>query len=117
MSSREDMASKYQRVFSVVPDEYGIDPLLDTLVPEILKITMYSLHEVTQDERGAPDLISLREYNTDQLWWHILVFNGIGQAKKVVEGTTLKIPSYASVIALTTHNSIRPTHVQRVITI
>lgn len=117
MSSRDDLTSKYQRIYSVVSDIHGIDPLKDTLVPEILKIKSYKLHEVTQDERGAPDLIALREYGTDQLWWMMMVYNGIGTYRNIVEGITLKIPDYGSLITIVTHQSIRPTNVQRVITI
>ena len=117
MSSINDLSSKYQRVFSVVSDAYGIDPLLDTLVPLILNITVYTQHIVTQDERGAPDLISLREYGTDELWWMMLTYNGICSYTEVVEGVVLKIPDFPSLIALTTLNSIRPTEVARVITI
>jgi hypothetical protein len=117
VSSIEELASKYQRVYSVVSDDYGIDPLLDTLVPEILKITNYSTHEINQHERGAPDLISLNEYGTDQLWWFIMVYNGIGSHRDITEGKNLKIPDYTSLVSVVTHNSIRPTNVVRVVTI
>lgn len=109
--------SKYLRVFSVEVDEFGIDPIRDKLVPEIAKIKSYTVHEVTQDERGAPDLISLREYGTDEFWWMILAYNGIGSFKKIVEGTRIRIPSQTALIALVTANAVRPSVVQRVITI
>lgn len=117
MSSPNESASKYQRVFSITVDSLGIDPILDTLVPEILKIKQFSFHTVTQDERGAPDLISLREYGTDQLWWMLLTYNGIGSYRKIVEGTILKIPDYGTLISIVTYNSIRPSVIQRVISI
>jgi hypothetical protein len=117
MSSPSDMTSKYQRVFSVISDVYGIDPIRDTLIPEIMKITKFSLHDVTQDERGSPDLISIREYGEDSMWWMLLAYNGIGSYKQIVEGLSLKIPDFASLIAIVTHQSIRPTFVQRVATI
>lgn len=117
MSTAADSTSKYQRFFSVVSDVYGIDPIKDTLIPEIMKITNYTLHEVSQDERGAADLIALKEYGDDQLWWMILTYNGIGSHRQIVEGLTLKIPNYASLISIVTHLSIRPSNVVRVITI
>lgn len=117
MSIPGDFSSKYLRFYAVTSDVYGIDPLLDKVVPELMKISVYSTHEVTQDERGAPDLISLREYGTDELWWIVMQYNGIGSYKRIVEGITLKIPQHASVISAITHNTIRETNVQRVITI
>ncbi len=117
MSDITYLSSKYQRVYSVIFDSYGIDPILDTLVPEILKIQTYTFHTVVQDERGAPDLISLREYGTDELWWMMLAYNGIGSYKDIVEGTVLMIPNYAALIRVTSYNSIRPTTIPRVITI
>jgi len=117
MSNKSELASKYQRVFSVTADQYGVDPLKDNLVPELLNVTAFHLHAVTQDERGSPDLISLREYGSDQFWWMILSYNGIGSYRLIVEGLTLKIPEYASLIAIVTHRSIRPTVVKRVVSI
>lgn len=109
--------SKYQRLFSIVTDQYGVDPLLDKLAPEIMKISVYSLHDVLQEERGSPDLISVKEYDTDELWWVIMTYNGIHSYKLIVEGLTLKIPRYSEVIAAVTYKSIRPSTVKRVITI
>lgn len=117
MSSIHELASKYQRLYAVVTDDYGIDPLRDTLVPAILKITNYTIHEISQHERAAPDLISLQEYGTDQLWWFIMVYNGIGSYRDIVEGNALKIPDITSIISIVTHNSIRPTQIARVISI
>jgi hypothetical protein len=117
MSSPADMASKYNRVFSIVSDVYGIDPIQDTLIPEIMKIKTYTLHNVTQDERGSPDLIAIREYGIDSVWWMLMAYNGIGSYKQIVEGLSLKVPDFATIISIVTHLSIRPTFVQRVVTI
>ncbi len=109
--------SKFYRVFSVVTDEYGIDPLLDRTIPHLKTISRYTLHLVTQDERAAPDLISLREYGTDELWWMMMAYNGVGHYKTIVEGVTLKIPDYAALVSLNNQNTVRPDRIQRVITI
>lgn len=112
-----DMTSRYQRFFSITSDAFGVDPLKDKLVTEIMKIRDYKNHAVTQDERGAPDLISLREYLSDEFWWHILVYNGVGSYRDIVEGRDLRIPNMASVISIVTQNALRPNSVRRVITI
>ena len=109
--------SKYNRVYAITPDAYGVDPLLDKVVPSIQQITTHSLHEITADERGAPDLISLNVYGSIDYWWIILCYNGIGSYRTLTEGTTLKIPDLSSVIASVSQNSIRPNTVSRVITI
>jgi hypothetical protein len=117
MATEKGIDSKYQRFYSVVSDIYGIDPLKDSLVPEILKIKTFTNHAVSQEERGAPDLISYNEYGTEELWWFILTYNGIGSFRNIVEGMTLKIPDYSAIISIVSNNSTRPSVVPRVITI
>jgi hypothetical protein len=112
-----DMNSRYQRLFSVVSDIHGVDPLLDRLVPLITQIKTWTPHEVTQDERGAPDLISLREYRSDEFWWILMAYNGISSYRDLVEGKMIKIPNMSAVITIVTDNAIRPSRVQRTITI
>jgi phage tail protein X len=109
--------SKYQRAYAIVADTYGVDPILDKIVPFIQQIRAHSLHDVTVDERGAPDLISLRVYGSVDYWWIILAYNGIGSYRSIVEGVSLKIPDMASVVAVVNQNAIRPNTVSRVITI
>lgn len=109
--------SKYDRFFSVTADEYGIDPLKDKVLPKLLNIGSYTTHIVTQEERGAPDLIARRKYGNEKLWWIILGYNGISSYKDIVEGLQLRIPSLGSVVDAITENSVSPAKVQRVITI
>lgn len=113
----EQLDSKYDRFFSVTADEFGIDPLKDKVLPEILKITTYTQHVVTQEERGAPDLIAYRKYRSEKLWWIILAYNGIASYRDIVEGLKLKIPSQASVTSVITDKAVSTSRVQRVITI
>jgi hypothetical protein len=95
------LSNRFYRVLAVTTDQYGIDPLLDKITPKILKVPTYSNHEVTQDERGSPDLISFREYESEDYWWHIMTYNGICRICDIVEGQTLKIPDYGSLVAIT----------------
>jgi len=112
-----DFTSKFYRVFSIIVDKHGVDPLLDRTVLQLKRITRYTVHKVTQDERAAPDLISLREYGTDELWWMLMAYNGIGHYKTIVEGLNLKIPDYAALLAINSQNAVRPDRIQRVVTI
>jgi hypothetical protein len=112
-----DLTSRYQRFFSITSDAFGVDPLKDKLVPEIMKIGSYTIHEVTQDERGAPDLISEREYGSDEFWWCLLTYNGICSWRSLVEGTTLRVPNLSALVAVVTQNALRPNSVRRVVTI
>ena len=96
-----DWNNKFFRAYAVTTDKLGIDPLLDKIVPSILKIKYYTNHEVTQEERGAADLISLREYGSEDFWWHIMTYNGICRFRDIVEGLTLKIPDIGAITAVT----------------
>lgn len=96
-----NLQSKFLRMYSVVTDAYGIDPFSDLVVPEIQKIVNFTTHEVTQDERGAPDLIALREYGDDVFWWHIMSYNGVCRVEQIVQGVTLRIPNLGSIVSVT----------------
>lgn len=109
--------SKYQRIFAIVSDGHGVDPIRDRLIPLINAIRSSTPHTVTQDERAAPDLISEREYNTDEFWWIILAYNGISTYRTLVEGLVIRIPNMADIVQVVNENAIRPNKVQRTITI
>jgi hypothetical protein len=107
-----DLSSKHLRSYGIVTDRYGIDPLLDKVVPSIQNITTYTTYVVQQDERGSPDLISYRNYGSQDLWWHILVYNGIALYKDIVEGMVLRIPEYASIISVMTTSELSTRNVK-----
>lgn len=96
-----DFNNRFFRIYSVTVDKYGIDPLRDKIVPKLNEVTSYSNHAVTQEERGAPDLISFREYGSEDYWWHIMAYNGICRFRDIVEGMTLRIPTLGSIVAVT----------------
>lgn len=99
--------NSFFRVYAIHTDRLGIDPLRDKLVDQICEINEWSPYDVRPDERGAPDLISLRVYGADHFWWHIMTYNGICSYKDIVEGTTLRMPSLTRLITLTTDNSLK----------
>ena len=115
--SAQELDSKYDRWFAVHADQYGIDPLKDKVIPILQQITTFTPHVVTQSERGSPDLIALRRYGTEKLWWIILAYNGIASYKDIIEGVTLRIPSLNSVIAVITERSVSSNNQLRVVTI
>lgn len=96
-----DLNNKFFRVHAITTDRYGIDPLKDTIVPKIVAIVNYTIHEVSQDERGAPDLIAKRKYGDEAFWWHIMAYNGICRYNDIIEGLTLRIPNFADIIDIT----------------
>ncbi len=96
-----NLSNRFYRVLAITTDQYGIDPLLDKITPKILKIPTYYNHDVSQDERGSPDLISFREYGVEDYWWHLMTYNGICRVKDIVEGVTLRIPDYGSLVSIT----------------
>lgn len=100
--------SKYLRAYGVVADSLGIDPLRDRIVPMLLKIRSYTEHQVSQDERGAPDLISYREYGSTDFWWYIMAYNGIARYKEIVEGLVLRIPEHASIVSVVSYADMMP---------
>lgn len=112
-----DINSRYQRFYSITSDNLGIDPLKDRLIKQLMRIANYDIHEILQDERAAPDLISLRRYGTDEFWWHILAYNGICSYRDIVEGKSLRIPAMTEIIGIVTENTLRPNLQSRVVTI
>ena len=102
MSDNFSFNNKFYRVYAIGTDQYGIDPLKDTVVPRLLAIQDYSVHIVAQDEKGAPDLISKKIFDTEDYWWHIMVYNGICLYTDIIEGMALRIPDLASIIQITT---------------
>lgn len=79
-------------------DEYGIDPLQDRGFAALQKVYSYTVHTVSKDQAGRPDLISFYYYKTTDLWWAIMVFNGITDPRDLVEGNQLKIPEYQQIL-------------------
>ena len=98
--------NRFHRVFAIVTDKFGIDPLLDKVTPSLLAITSFINHDISQDERGSPDLISLREYGSEDFWWHIMAYNGICRFRDIVEGQTIKIPLLGAIVSLTNDASV-----------
>lgn len=107
MTYQVDFNNRFFRVYAVTVDKYGIDPFLDKIIPKLMNITMFTNHNVVMDERGAPDLISIREYESEDYWWHIMAFNGICRFRDIVEGLTLRIPDLGAIIAITNEVSLQ----------
>ena len=102
-----DFNQRFLRAYACRIDPLGVDPLQDAIALKLLSIPVYTLHKVTQDERAAPDLISLREYENPIYWWHIIAYNEIISFREVVEGLVLKIPSLSAIMGITTDVATR----------
>lgn len=110
-------ASKYQRVFAVTVDSYGIDPIRDKLVFDLLNITSYQNHAVTQAERGAPDLLSYEYYGTEELWWVIMAYNRLILPREITQDKLLKIPDLSQVMSIVSDKTIDNQVVSRVVSL
>lgn len=70
-----------------------VDPLYHTLGLFKMK-RPYQLCIVTEEEKGRPDLVSYKYYNTVEYWWLVCAANGIQcPFLEIVPGRELKIPS------------------------
>lgn len=87
------------RDFYLVYDQYGIDPLLDEKFWAISKISEYSLYIIEHANEARPDLIALDTYDTEELWWLIMQYNGITVFSDLRMGTTIKLPNPVQVSA------------------
>jgi hypothetical protein len=110
-------ATKLKRIFSIIADEYGVDPLKDKLAPGIAAIDNFEYYTIDYSERGSPDAIAYKFYRTHDLWWVIMEYNGLHSYKQIVEGITIKIPAIADVILIAGFQSNRDVYVKRVIEI
>lgn len=49
---------------------------------------------VVNVEEAAPDLIAFNLYGDERLWWVIMYYNDLDCFQEVVEGVTIRFPSY-----------------------
>lgn len=87
------------RLTFVVVDELGMDPLRDKSFEAIRSITEWSPYTVTSTDEFNLPLIADRKYGELELWWAILIYNGIADSFTVTEGTRLKIPEYGPLVS------------------
>lgn len=87
------------RESNIQTDEYGVDPLKDRGFIAIKNVLKYENFTVTSDVAGRPDLISDKYYNTVDLWWVILAFNGISDVRGLTSGVIIKVPNYSELIS------------------
>jgi hypothetical protein len=114
------MLGRFSRQFSINSDKFGIDPLLDNRMSKIQSIAFYKEYTLGAHEKGAPDLISINNYQTDEFWWHIMCYNSIFSYKELVEGLKLRIPDYSELLRVSSvnqNNTGSPVLVDRLIEI
>lgn len=99
--------NRFARYLHVESDAFGIDPLLDKLADKLSQVTEFTYHEVKQEERGAADLISLREYGTEDHWIIIWIINAIASPREIAEGMQLKIIPLGTIIDI--YNQLQAT--------
>jgi len=108
---------KLLRVFNVTTDALGIDPLRDKTVASVQAISRYTVHLVSAEENGAPDLIALNTYGNERYWWVIMCYNGLCLYSEVQAGVALRLPDLSSLVSAIGSNSVRPSKITRIVMI
>lgn len=81
-----------ERKTYVVVDELGMDPLRDDSYDAILSIVDFTRYTVTESDKFNAPLIASIAYQNADLWWTILVYNGLPDQFTLKEGTQIKLP-------------------------
>lgn len=74
-------------------DEYGIDPLSKDLLDEILSIQEYATVIIDAKYVSNPQLLSYDLLGDVELYYIILMYNGIGNSFKLDRGMKILIPN------------------------
>lgn len=93
------MPSIMLRAEHVVVDQLGMDPLKDRSFDNIRSVPNWTYYTVSDSDKFNAPLISYNLYDTPDLWWAILVYNGITDVFTLTPGTRLKIPDQNAVIS------------------
>jgi hypothetical protein len=91
--------SAFIRENLAVFDDFGPDPLRDNGLNAVQNVSTFLNHIVTYQQAARPELISFEAYQTVNLWWAIMAYNGITEVREIVEGSAIKIPDYAELVA------------------
>ena len=76
------------------------DLLQARYINSLKNIQSYTTHVITLAQECRLDLVSVKHYETPDLWWAIAIFNGIENvATEVVVDKVLNIPSLVSIEA------------------
>lgn len=94
-----------RRSSHVVVDNIGMDPLRDSSFEKIQQIQSWSHYTVTDSEQFNAPLIAFNMYDNEELWWAVLIFNGIPDAFMLKSGTRLKIPDLNSLLSVLSEDS------------
>jgi len=94
-----------RRASHAVVDGIGMDPLRDKSYELIQAIQDFRYYVVNDaDQHNAP-LIAHRMYGNPDLWWVILVYNGIADAFTMDSGTRLRVPNINAVVSALSENN------------
>lgn len=74
-------------------DEYGIDPLSKDLLDEILSIREYATIIIDAKYVSNPQLLSYDTYGDVELYYVILMYNGIGNSFTLDRGMKILLPN------------------------
>jgi|AntDeeMinimDraft_5_1070356.scaffolds.fasta_scaffold65507_2 hypothetical protein len=94
-----------RRVTHAVVDGLGMDPLRDKSYELINTIEDWVHYTVSDSDQFNMPLIAHRTYGNPDLWWVIMVYNGIADVFTVESGMRLRIPRVNSVISRLSENN------------
>ncbi|MFA5669421.1 MAG: hypothetical protein WC967_09255 [Balneolaceae bacterium] len=70
------------------------DLLSARYINKLRNLPALTIHTVQNFEQGRLDLISLKYYKRDDLWWPLALYNGIvNPIAEIITGKVLRIPS------------------------
>jgi len=95
-----------RRTFAVI-DELGVDPLRDKSIDAILSVENFTWFQVDQSCEFNLPLIADLHYADANMWWVILIYNGITDAFYVERGTRLRMPDIAELTSLLSDVNLR----------
>lgn len=78
-------------------DEYGQDPLGNSKLDRILEIQKTERFTIEEKYNGNPQLLAYERYGSTDLYFVILLYNGIGNNFEFTTGLTVFIPDPTSV--------------------
>ena len=89
-----------RRTTHVVVDSLGMDPLRDKSFERIQAIQSWTPYTVTDSEQFNAPLIAYNVYDNEELWWAVLIYNGIPDAFMLKSGTRLRVPDLNSLLSV-----------------
>lgn len=94
-----------RRASHAVVDGLGMDPLRDKSYELVHSIEDWTYYTVSDSDQYNMPLIAHRMYGNPDLWWVIMVYNGIADVFTVESGMRLRVPHVSAVVSALSENN------------